>query len=76
MLPKKQRLSQAKQRDQIDIEKIENIPETFTQHILSLGFHETDAVILYQDKENWMGISKKGMVPLLIIDESSSRTWF
>ena len=61
MLPKKQRLSQ-KHFDKVDVEKTENIPEKFMQHVLSLGFQESDAAILYQDKENWMGISRKGMV--------------
>ena len=39
-------------------EKKENIPEKFIKHVLSLGFQESDAAVLYKDKENWIGASK------------------
>ena len=65
---KKQRLSKRKQDCEIDIEKTANIPETFLKHVLSLGFKETDAAVLYKDKENWIGASQ-GTVkkPLLVL---------
>ena len=46
------------------IENKENIPEKFMKHIVSLGFKETDADVLYKDKENWIGASK-GRVPFV-----------
>ena len=37
--------------------KKESIPKTFMKHIRTLGFQETDAHVLYEDKYDWMGIS-------------------
>lgn len=38
------------------IEK-KNIPPSFMNHILSLGFNENDALVLYENKEDWMGLT-------------------
>ena len=37
--------------------KKENIPKAFINHVRLLGFQETDASVLYENKEDWMGIS-------------------
>ena len=66
---KKQRLPKRKQASDVNIEKTENIPERFMKHVLSLGFKETDAAVLYKDKEHWTGASQ-GRVknnPLLVL---------
>ena len=39
------------------------------KHIVSLGFKETDADVLYKDKDNWIGASK-GRVPFEFIRTS------
>ena len=49
--PKKYRKSEAKKV------KKESIPNAFIRHIRSLGFQETDASVLYENKDDWMGIS-------------------
>ena len=41
--------------------KKESIPKAFIKHIRSLGFQEADASVLYENKDDWMGIST-GMV--------------
>ena len=48
LMPKKARKPQAKK---------ESIPKAFIDHIRSLGFQETDAYVLYENKDDWMGIS-------------------
>lgn len=48
---KKSRKSEAKKV------KKEIIPRAFIEHIRSLGFQETDASVLYENKDDWMGIS-------------------
>ena len=52
--PKKRKLS----KDEDFIEKAENIPDEFMKHVRSLGFEESDASVLYKDKENWLGACK------------------
>ena len=47
-MPKKVKKPQAKK---------ESIPKAFIDHIRSLGFQETDANVLYENKDDWMGIS-------------------
>ena len=37
--------------------KKEVIPKAFIDHIKSLGFMENDAPVLYQNKDDWMGLS-------------------
>ena len=37
--------------------KNEVIPKAFIDHIKSLGFMENDAPVLYQNKDDWMGLS-------------------
>ena len=45
------------------LEKVEKVPEKFMKHILSLGFREVDAGVLYREKDSWMGIRKaKGRI--------------
>ena len=53
-LPKRRKIS----RKEDFIEKTENIPEKFIKHVISLGFQENDAAVLYKDKESWIGASK------------------
>ena len=33
-----------------------SIPIEFTKHIMSLGFQESDAYVLYEDRSSWMGM--------------------
>ena len=47
--PKKQRLAKRNLDDE------EKIPEKFMEHVISLGFQENDAAVLYRDRENWIG---------------------
>ena len=42
------------------------VPEEFIQHIVSLGFNENDAPRLYEEKDNWMGISTDGKVSCVV----------
>ena len=35
----------------------EIVPDKFKKHVLSLGFQESDAAVLYKKKDDWMGIS-------------------
>ena len=51
-----------KEQSEDFIEKVENIPETFMKHVTLLGFQETDAAVLYKDKDSWMGASKGNVV--------------
>ena len=37
--------------------KKQPVPKEFLDHIRALGFQEIDASILYEHKEDWMGIS-------------------
>ena len=48
IMPKKVRNSEVKK---------ESISKSFIKHIRSLGFPETDASVLYENKDDWMGIS-------------------
>ena len=41
------RVSKVKQR---------RLPRKFVEHILALGFDKSDAVLLYENKDDWMGI--------------------
>ena len=41
-------------------EKKVNIPSKFIKHILSLGFDQADASRLYEQKDDWLGISSGG----------------
>ena len=42
----------------------EVIPEKFKKHVLSLGFQESDVTVLYENKDDWMGI-QTGMLTQL-----------
>ena len=53
-MPKRQRLSK-RNHDEED----ENIPEKFIKHIQTLGFQESDAGVLYRDKDQWNGITRE-----------------
>ena len=35
----------------------EEIPKTFIEHIVRLGFQESDARVLFENKEDWMGLT-------------------
>ena len=37
--------------------KKQAVPKEFLDHIRALGFQEIDARILYEHKDDWMGIS-------------------
>ena len=63
---KKQRLSDQKQDYEAKITKVKNIPEKFIKQVVSLGFQETDAAVLYKDKENWIGAGKGMVIRTLI----------
>ena len=39
---------------------IVKVPSKFIKHILSLGFEESDAPRLYEQKDDWMGVSSGG----------------
>ena len=45
--------------------RVKNMPKEFIYHILSLGFNESDAAVLYENKEDWMGLST-GWLPVSI----------
>ena len=55
-VPKKARKSEIKQ---------EVVPKAFIDHVVTLGFQENDAKVLYDSKDDWMGISK-GMLIFLV----------
>ena len=57
VLPKKVRKSTTKK---------EVIPKAFIDHIRKLGFRDSDAEVLYENKEDWMGIST-GWLTLLAL---------
>ena len=46
--------------------KKESIPKTFINHVRLLGFQETDASVLYENKEDWMGISTGWLIILYV----------
>ena len=49
-------------------DQVDKVPDKFIKHILSLGFRENDAGVLYREKESWMGISKaKGKDYILVL---------
>ena len=61
-------MSKNRRSAEVDVEKIENIPQSFIKHVISLGFQEDDAAILYKDRDSWMGARKpKGMVFLSVL---------
>ena len=35
-----------------------DIPESFIKHILSLGFQKADSHVLYENKDDWLGMQK------------------
>ena len=47
-VPKKARKSEVKK---------EIIPKAFIDHVVTLGFQENDANVLYDNKDDWIGIS-------------------
>ena len=58
--------------------KIENIPETFIKHILSLGFGQEDAPRLYEDRDCWLGMKSSAKVICahkVSFGSSFSREW-
>ena len=67
--PKKRKLSE----DEDFIEKIENIPEDFMRHVRSLGFQESDAAVLYKDKNSWIGASKGRMTDFSFLKSGLSK---
>ena len=58
--PKKSRKLEAKK---------ESIPKTFISHIRSLGFQEADAIVLYENKDDWMGISRGRLLRSIFVCE-------
>ena len=56
-MPKRQRLS--KRNNEEEGENKEVIPEKFIKHIKTLGFQESDATVLYRDKDQWNGLSRE-----------------
>lgn len=40
-----------------EVKRVKKIPTAFIDHIRSLGFTETDADVLYENKDDWMGMS-------------------
>ena len=45
-----------------DRRKKKKVPNKFVVHILSLGFNEEDADRLFEEKDNWTGVSTDGKV--------------
>ena len=46
------------------VEKLK-IPKAFIDHIRSLGFPETDAHFLYENKDDWLGISTGWLISMI-----------
>ena len=42
------------------------IPQDFMKHILALGFQESDSHVLYENKDDWIGM-QKGWLKLVIL---------
>ena len=42
------------------VKKKKKLPSEFIEHILSLGFNRDDADRLYEEKDNWTGVSSGG----------------
>ena len=42
--------------------KKKTVPAEFIKHVLDLGFNEEDAPRLYEDKDNWTGVSTGGKI--------------
>ena len=38
------------------------IPKTFIKHILTLGFQESDSQVLYENKDDWLGMQKGRLI--------------
>ena len=49
--------SQKSRKSEAKKVKKESIPKAFIDHIRKLGFRDSDAEVLYENKEDWMGIS-------------------
>ena len=41
--------------------KKEVIPKAFIDHIRKLGFRDSDAQVLYENKDDWIGMSTGGL---------------
>ena len=42
--------------------KVTKVPKKFIKHILNLGFDEKDAPLLYENKDDWVGVELDSMV--------------
>ena len=38
------------------------IPEKFTKHVLSLGFQESDVPVLFENRDDWMGMGLESRI--------------